>query len=79
MVMFVNVMQSMGTTVYLNMGLIAILIILLIDWSQGIKLETEIVVSTMAMVYFVFMAVNVIFYFALTNTQNFLLVLFRLS
>lgn len=77
--MFVNVMQSMGTTVYLNMGLIAILIILLIDWFQGIKLETEIVVSTMAMVYFVFMAVNVIFYFALTNTQNFLLVLFRLS
>lgn len=77
--MWINIFQSMGTTVYLNMGLIAILIILLIDWTQGIKLETEIVVSTMAMVYFVFMAVNVIFYFALTNCQNFLHVLDRLS
>lgn len=76
---FVNVLSSMGTTVFLNMGLFAILIILMIDWAQGRKLETDVVISTMALVYFVFMAVNVIFYFALTNCYNFLVVLFRLS
>lgn len=72
-------LASLGTTVYLNMGLVAILIILLIDWAQGTKLDTGVVISTMAMVYFVFMAVNVIFYFTLIHCQNFLVVLFRLS
>ena len=79
MVIFVNILATMGTTVFLNMGLIAILVILMIDWLQGKKFETEVVISTMALVYFVFMAINVIFYFALTNCLNFLVVLFRLS
>lgn len=78
-VMWVNVLSSLGDIVYMNMGLVAILIILIIDWSQGTKLDTGVVISTMAMVFFVFMAVNVIFYFSFINVQNFLVVLFRLS
>ena len=41
------------------------------------SLETS--VSMLSMIYFVFFSVNVLTYFALTNVQNFLAILQRLS
>ena len=61
------------------MGFVAILVILMLEWLKGNVLKTEIVMSFLAMIYFVFVSVNLFTYLALTNTQNFLAVLFRLS
>lgn len=61
------------------MGLVAILIILGIEWSEGKELKNDLSISMLAMIYFIFFSVNVITYFALTNVQNFLAILFRLS
>ena len=61
------------------MGLVAILAILLSEWQQGNVLSLDVSISILAMVYFVFFSVNIITYFALTNVQNFLAILERLS
>jgi ABC-type transport system involved in cytochrome bd biosynthesis fused ATPase/permease subunit len=61
------------------MGLVAILIILMSEWNAGKELNLDISISILAMVYFVFFSVNIITYFALTNVQSFLAILFRLS
>ncbi len=61
------------------MGLITILIILLIEWTQGNTLVPETAISMLAMVYFVFLSINTFGYFALTNVQAFLAILLRVS
>lgn len=61
------------------MGLVAILAILLSEWYQGNLLSLDVSISILAMIYFVFFSVNIITYFALTNVQNFLAILERLS
>jgi hypothetical protein len=61
------------------MGLVAVLAILIPQWYQGKYLSTDTSISMLSMVYFVFFSVNVLTYFALTNLQNFLAILQRLS
>jgi len=61
------------------MGLIAILAILMAEWNQGKELKNEVVISILAMIYYVFFSVNVLTYYALTHVANFAAVLYRLS
>jgi hypothetical protein len=75
----VNLVQSLGNSVFQNVGLIAILVILVMDWSEGKVLENDKVVALVSMIYLIFFSLNTLVYFALTNVQNFLGVLFRLS
>lgn len=49
------------------MGLVAVFIILLSEWAQEKVLETDRIISMLAMIYFVFFSINVTFYFGLTN------------
>lgn len=74
-----NIVQSFGTSFFQNMGLVAVFIILLSEWAQEKVLETDRIISMLAMIYFVFFSINVTFYFGLTNVQNFLAILQRLS
>jgi ATP-binding cassette subfamily C (CFTR/MRP) protein 4 len=73
------VTQSLGVSFFPNFGLIAVLIILLIEWSKGNKLENNVIVSMLSMVYFIFFSINNVAYFGLTNLQNFLAIVGRLS
>ena len=49
------------------MGLIAILAILLMEWSQGIELRNDRAVSMLALIYLIFFAMNTLVYFAFNN------------
>ena len=62
-----------------NMGLVAILGILLSEWMMERPLKNDVSISILAMIYFVFFSINIMTYFALTNVQSFLAILFRLS
>ena len=75
----VNVLNSLGNSFFQNTGLIAIFAILGIQWHRGEILKNDITVSLVAMVYMIFFAMNTLVYFALTNIQNFLGIIFRLS
>ena len=57
------------------MGLVAVFAILFPQWVMGQYLETDVTISMLSMVYFVFFAVNVLTYFALVNVSNFLAIL----
>lgn len=49
-----DLIMSFGTSFFQNFGTIAILIIILCEWGRGNKLETEIIMSALAMVYVLF-------------------------
>jgi ABC-type transport system involved in cytochrome bd biosynthesis fused ATPase/permease subunit len=61
------------------MGTVVIFALLMIQWSQGTELTTDEAISTLALVYLLFFSMNTFMYFALTNIQNFLTILQRLS
>lgn len=70
-----NIVQSFGSSFFQNMGLVAVFAILFPQWVMGKYLETDVTISMLSMVYFVFFAVNVLTYFALVNVSNFLAIL----
>ena len=78
-VMKFNIVNSFGTSFFQNFGLVAVMAIFVPEWYQGRLLKLETSVSMLSMIYFVFFSVNVLTYFALTNVQNFLAILERLS
>ena len=78
-VLKLNLVSSLGSVLFQNMGLVVILIILASQWGLGVYLRSDTSVSMLSMIYFVFLSVNVLTYVGLTNTQNFLAILFRLS
>ena len=49
------------------------------EWSKGSLLDNSVAVSMMAMIYFVFAAINTILFMAVTMIQNFLAILKRMS
>ena len=74
-----DLLQSLGTSLFQNFGTLAILIIILSEWYRGEALKTEVVMSALAMVYVLFFQVNTTAYYGLTNLQAFLAILRRLA
>ena len=62
-----NMIGTFGHVIFSNMGLVAVWLILWLEWRQENELKNEVFVSILAMVYFVFFSVNVLTYFSLTN------------
>jgi len=75
----INVVGTLGSSVFQNFGLIAVMIILVSEWKKGIILDNGKSVAMLSMIYLVFFSVNILFYFGLTNLQNFLAIVRRLS
>lgn len=59
--------------------MVAVVIILIIEWYRENELKNEIVVSMLAMIYLVFFSVNIICYFGLTNIMSFSAILERIA
>lgn len=74
-----NLVSSLGNSIFSNMGLLAVFVILYSEWNKGKLLSNETAVTVLAMVYFVFFAINTILYMGLTNVFNFLAILERMS
>jgi len=65
--------------VFQNGGLIALLYIFLSKWNRGELLDESISMSLMAMIYFVFISVNGMTYYAMSTFQTFLAIVARMS
>lgn len=74
-----DLIMSMGTSLFQNIGTVAILIIILCEWGNGQQLETEVIMSALAMVYVLFFQVNTTAYYGLNNLYAFLAILQRLA
>ena len=59
--------------------MLANLAIFIPKWAKGEKLDEGVTMSMMAMVYFIFVSVNSMTYYAMTTLQTFLGVIYRLS
>ena len=59
--------------------MIALLYIFISKWARGEELDESISMSLMAMIYFVFLAVNSLTYFGMTTFQTFSAILFRIG
>ena len=62
-----NFIQNLGTCFFSNTGLITVLVLFIIDWKRGIKLENENVMASLAMLHLIFYALNLLIYFSLSN------------
>lgn len=78
-VLKLNIIQSFGTSFFQNTGMVAVVIILIMEWYREKELKNDVVVSMLAMIYLVFFAVNITFYFGLTNIMSFLAILKRIA
>ena len=77
---FISVMLSMlGLSVFQNGGLFVTLAIFIPKWKRGELLDESNSISVMAMVYYIFISINMITYWAMTNFQLFLAVIYRVS
>ena len=66
-------------SVFQNGGLYVSIAIFVPKWARGDMLDEGNSISVMAMVYYIFISINMICYWALTNFQVFLAVVFRTS
>lgn len=73
---FINIL---GISVFQNGGLVVIIAIIAGLYKNGQKLDEAMSMSLLAMVFFVFLSVNMFFYYAMTTLQAFLAIIRRVS
>ena len=66
-------------SIFQNFGLVVAFCILLVQWKEGKKLESDLQISMLAMIYFIFFQVNILTYVGLVHVQNFLEIIKRLA
>ena len=71
--------QFLGISVYQNAGLVVIILIMVGLYQAEQKLDEAISMSLMAMLFYMFIGVNMLFYYGLTTLIAFLAVLKRIS
>jgi hypothetical protein len=71
--------QFMGISVYQNGGFFVIILIMLGMYHTEQKLDEAISMSLLAMVFFIFLSVNMMFYYSMTTLLAFLAIVNRIS
>ena len=62
-----GIIGFLGLSVFQNGGLLAGIAIIVPQWSQGRLLDESVCMSLMAMIFFVFLSVNAMTYYAMTT------------
>ena len=57
---------SLGVSVYQNFGFVAVFFVFLYDWLQGCEIETAKSFAILAMIFYIFVMVNSLWYYSLT-------------
>jgi ABC-type multidrug transport system fused ATPase/permease subunit len=78
-VYWINVVFSLGPSIFRNFGLIAIMIIVLIEWSRGNKLEMNNIVAILATVFVLFNSINFYLYLGFTILYQFSAIIDRIA
>jgi ABC-type bacteriocin/lantibiotic exporter with double-glycine peptidase domain len=74
-----NIIGTMGFTVFQNFGLIAAVLIFVPMWYQGKLITEELAFSLLAMLYFLFTSVNLFFFMGYTTLMQLLAIIQRVS
>ena len=69
----------MGLNLFQNFAFLSAFLIFYYEWSQGNELEMASTVSTLALVFFLFVSVNQLAYSAIFQVANFMAILDRIG
>ena len=72
-------LRLVGTSFFQNGGLLVALAVLIPQWIRGEELKEGVSMAMMAMVFYIFMSVNMMTYIAMTAVGNFLATIERMS
>jgi len=78
-VFWYNCTASLGTGLFQNFGFLAVFTIIIIKWSFGLELDNAEVISSLSMIFVVFVGVNIRAFFGLNNFLNLLMIFERLA
>ncbi len=76
---WLNLIGSLGFSLFQNVGLLAILAIFLPKWYMGEKLDLGDSFALVAMIYYLFFSVNGLTYYSMQTMQQACAVIYRLS
>jgi len=74
-----GIIGLLGVSLFENVGLLVLALIVLPQWKQGEYLDEASTISLMAMLFYIFLSVNSLVYYALSTLQQFLAIIERLS
>ena len=66
-VFYQGIVASLGFSFFQNGGMVVLMIIFINQWKEGEKLDQGVSMSIMAMIYFIFISVNSMTYWAMTT------------
>ena len=72
-------LQTLGYNLFQNLALIAVFLIFLYEWSQGNEIDVSKGVSTLAIIFYLFVAVNQLSFIAIFQIANFFAILQRIG
>lgn len=72
-------LQTLGYNLFQNLALIAVFLIFLYEWSQGNEIDISKGVSTLAIIFYLFVAVNQLSFIAIFQIANFFAILQRIG
>ena len=76
---FINALGTLGLNVFQNLAMVAVFLIFYYEWSQGEEIELAKSLSTLAIIFFLFVTVNQLSYIAIFQMSNFFAILRRVG
>ena len=71
--------MSLGMAIFQNMGLVAVLLIIIPRYNRGEYLDEGTMIALLAMLFMLFLSINSMVFFSMTITQQLLAILFRIG
>lgn len=71
--------RLIGTSFFMNGGLLVAIAVLIPQWMRGEQLKEGVSMAMMAMVYYIFISVNMMTYVAMNAVASFLATIERMS
>ena len=78
-VFWYNCTASLGTGLFQNFSFLAVFTIIIIKWSYGVELNNAEIISSLSMIFVVFVSVNILTFYGLNNFLNLLMIFERLA
>ena len=78
-VFFINLLSSAGLNFFQNLGILAVVIILYVQWLNGEEIKMAESIAIFAMTYYLFITINGLVFIAIINLSSFSAIMNRIS
>ena len=78
-VFWIDLLASMGLNFFQNLGILAVGLILFLQWSKGEEIRMAESIALFAMIYYLFITINGLVFLAIINVKSFSAILERIA